>query len=406
VQRPKSQTSSIAGCAGLALHRVAGMIRWAVFATTQAEPSKIAVFCDAFLRYGASQAVGLRKTGLDVTLYYVDRRDEFAVSDNDRALILEHAQAAGVEIVRVPSRRIRSLPKDARWLIRDVRRRRIALAVVQAHGDPRYGALGVVLPVALILHDPLAHSGDAVSRLPLPMRVAARIAEVTSACLIIHSAVLAEQIRPLLRRLPRGVVPHGADMALIPTAVPQERRLLVFGRLFAYKGVDTALDAMRLLPEELRDVKLIVAGRGPLAELARDRSDVELRDEYILEADVGSLLDQVRLVLLPYKDATQSGVGLLAVARGIPCVVSRAGGLPELVRDSSPHLVVPPDNPARLADAIVEHIDHDDALRRTIYDHSEATFAWPVVASRLRSELHRLGLGVVPGDLAVVADLR
>ncbi|HTD07925.1 MAG TPA: glycosyltransferase family 4 protein, partial [Solirubrobacteraceae bacterium] len=338
--------------------------------------------------------------------YYVDRRDEFAVSDNDRALILEHAQTAGVEIVRVPSRRIRSLPKDVLWLIRDVRRRRIALAVVQAHGDPRYAALSVVLPVALILHDPLTHSGDAVSRLPLPMRVAARVAEVTSACLIIHSTVLAEQIRPLLRRLPRGVVPHGADMAVIPTAVPQERRLLVFGRLFAYKGVDTALDAMRLLPEELRDVKLIVAGRGPLAELARNRSDVELRDEYIVEADVGSLLDEVRLVLLPYKDATQSGVGSLAVARGIPCVVSQVGGLPELVRDASPNLVVPPDDPARLADAIVEYIDHDDALRRAIYDYSAANFAWPAVAMRLRSELYRLGFEVAPDDLSVVADLR
>ncbi len=406
MQCPKSRTASIVGAAGLAVHRVAGMIRHAIFATTQAEPSNIAVLCDSFLRYGVSQAVALRRTGLNVTLYYVDRRGEFAVSDDDRAQILDHARAVGVDVVRIPSRHIRSLLKDALWLIRDIRRRRIATAVVQAHGDPRYAALGIASPVALILHDPLTHSGDAVSTLPLPMRVAARVAEVTSACLIIHSTVLTEQMRPLLRRLPLGVVPHGADMARAPTAVPQERRLLVFGRLFAYKGVDTALDAMRRLPEELRDVKLIVAGRGPLAELARDRSEVELRDEYIAESDVDALLDQVRLVLLPYKDATQSGVGLLAVARGIPCVVSQAGGLPELVRDSSPNLVVPPDNPARLADAIIEYIDHDEALRRTIYDHSEANFAWPVVAVRLRSELHRLGLEVSPGNPAVVAHLR
>ncbi len=109
-------------------------------------------------------------------------------------------------------------------------------------------------------------------------------------------------------------------MASVPSAVPPERRLLIFGRLFAYKGVDTSLDAMRLLPREMSDVKLIIAGQGPLAELARGRPDVELRDEYINDSDVDFLLNEVRLVLLPYKDATQSGVGVQAVARGVPCV--------------------------------------------------------------------------------------
>jgi glycosyltransferase involved in cell wall biosynthesis len=377
---------------GMAIHAIARNTERLVTAHADADPDRIAVLCVGLLRYAAAQAAGLSAAGLDVTLYYVDRRADLAESKDDRARILDHARTAGVEVVRIPKRQMRAVFKDMRWLHRDLRSRNIATAVVQSHIEPRYALLGFVLPVALILHDPLTHSGDTRSTFAAPLRLIARFTELTSTCLIIHSALMADQIRPLLRRVPLGIVPHGADMAPAPVAAPPDRRILIFGRLFAYKGVDTALEAMRLLPDGMSDVKLIVAGRGPLAELARSRSSVELLDEYIAESDVGGLLDGVRLVLLPYKDATQSGVGLQAVARGIPCVVSRVGGLPELVQDSAPSLVVPPDSPGLLADAIAQHIDHDESLRHAIYDHATAHFAWPVAARRLCTELRRFGV--------------
>jgi glycosyltransferase involved in cell wall biosynthesis len=355
-----------------------------------ADPANVAVVCLRFLRYGSSQAVGLRETGLNVTLYYLDRRTDFAVSEEDRALLLAQAQAAGVEVVAVPRPRFQTFLKDTIWLHRDMRRRSIATAVIQSHKDARFAALGLAVPVALILHDPQPHSGDTPVAHAAPRRAMARVAELTSACLIVHSERLFEQIRPLLRRVPIGVVPHGADMAPSPAPIPPERRLLVFGRLFAYKGVDTALDAFRLLPAEMADVKLIVAGRGPLGELAVGQRNVEVRNEYIPESEVDGLLGHVRLVLLPYKDATQSGVGLQAVGRGVPCIVSSAGGLPDLLPDALPRLVVPPDDPASLAEAIVAYVDHDDALRREIYDYVATNFDWPVVGQRLLSEVARL----------------
>jgi glycosyltransferase involved in cell wall biosynthesis len=384
----------VAGWTGWVIHCVARIMRRIIGAGTDPDVTNVAVMCLAFLQYASAQAIGLQQTGLKVTLYYVDRGSDFTGSVEDRARFLDQVRAAGVELVPVPRRRLRSLLTHTIWLHRDLRRRKIATAVVHSHIDPRYATLGLALPVALMLHDPQTHSGDTLSIFPAPIRSIARFAELTSACLIIHSARLSAQIRPLLRQVPLGVVPHGADMAPAPAVVPRERRLLIFGRLFAYKGVDTALDAFRLLPERMSDVKLIVAGRGPLAELARGRPGVELREEYIVESDLDAMLDAVRLVLLPYKDATQSGVGLLAVARGVPCIVSRAGGLPELVENLAPRLVVPPDDPARLAEAIAEHVDHSEDLRRAIYDHAATHFAWPVAAQRLCSELQRLGIDV------------
>lgn len=369
-------------------------------ATGGREPDNLAVVCDSFLHYASQQAVALRATGLKVSLYYVDRGSDFTGSEEDRSSMLEHAAEHGVELVPVPRLAVGGLVTHTLRLHRDLRRRRISTLVVHSHGDPRYATLGLAWPVALILHDPQIHSGDALSTAPLPIRLVSRGAELTAACLIIHSARLFDQVRPLLRRLPTGVIPHGIEMAPGPSRVPDKRSLLLFGRLFAYKGVDTALEAFRLLPQELSDVKFVVAGRGPLAGLARGQPNVEVREEYISDPEIAVLLDEARLVLLPYKDATQSGVGVQAVARGVPCVVTRTGGLPELVPDSLQDLVVEPDDPRRLADAIVRHIDHGHELRRAVYEHASTHLACPVAARLLLIELRRLGVmldGSPPG---------
>lgn len=370
---------------------VAG-VRRLLFATGNSDPANIAVLCVGFLQYGCAQAIGLRAAGLKVTLYYVFRDNEFASSQSDRMLFLEQARASGVELIQVPRRRLRSLLSQTLWLHRDLRRRRIAAAVVQSHVDPRYATLGIALPAALVLHDPVIHSGDTLSTFPRHVRAMRRVVELTSACLIIHSERLLEQVQPLLRKLPIAVVPHGAYLASSPAPVPPARRLLIFGRLFEYKGVDTALDAFGMLPPEMSDVTLTIAGRGPLATRARGQHNVELREEYITESDIDALLGEIRLVLLPYKDATQSGVGMRAIGHGIPCIVSSAGGLPELVECVSSSLIVPPNDPQRVADAIVAHIDHGDDLRRALYNNTVSRFAWPVVARQLVGELRRLGI--------------
>lgn len=374
---------------GLAIHRAARLMRRLAPAGAR-DPRRLAVVCDAFLHVGCPQAVALRATGLEVTLYYVDRGSDFTGSEEDRSQMLEHARAHGVQTVPVPRLRPAAVVSHALWLHRDLRRRRIATLVVHAHGDPRYGTLALALPVALIVHDPQTHSGDTVSMAPLPIRVVSRFAEASASCLIVHSTRLLEQMRPLLRRLPIGVIPLGIDMATAPAPVPPARKLLLFGRLFAYKGVDTALDAFALLRERLPDAQLIVAGRGPLAATARGREGVEVHEGYISEASVEELLAHARLVLLPYKDATQSGVGLQAVARGVPTVVTRTGGLPDLVPDRAPGLIVAPGDTQGLAQAIAAHVDHGNDLRQAVYDHAAARFSFPLAARRLRTELARL----------------
>jgi glycosyltransferase involved in cell wall biosynthesis len=396
----KNAHDALAGRLGLAAHRAIAIIRKLLEPKASRQDS-IAVVCDSFLYWASIQAVALQESGLKVTIYYVDRGSDFTGSEEDRTAILAHAEEHGVDLVPVPRIGIRTLFTDVFRLHLDMRRRRVRMLVVHSHGDPRYTTLGLSFPIALIVHDPQIHSGDTISTPPLAVRLISRASELAAACLIIHSERLFDQIRPLLRLLPTGVIPLGIEMEPAPAAVPSERRLLLFGRLFAYKGVDTALDAFQLLPDELSDVTLLIAGRGPLAGSAHGRPGVEVREDYIPDSEVAAMIDGARLVLLPYKDATQSGVGLLAVAHGVPCVVTRTGGLPDLVPSSSAGLVVAPDDPQALAEAIVENIDHSGELRQAVYDHAAAQLSTKVAARQLRAELERLGIGVGEGQAEV-----
>ncbi|MEH3055060.1 MAG: glycosyltransferase family 4 protein [Patulibacter minatonensis] len=358
-------------------------------------PLRVAMLCDTLLRYGTAQATGLQAAGYEVTCYWIDRLTDFGDDETralaDRQRVLDLAAAGGVELVRLPRRDMRRFLDQTRALHRDLRRRRIDAVVVQTHLDPRYVTVGLRFPTVVILHDPRPHSGDYDSHHAAPFRAITRASELTSAALVVHGSGLLPSIRPSLAALPRHVVPHGAAVRPAPTPVPVAPTILLTGRLMAYKGIDTALAAMPLIRAQRPDARMVIAGNGRMAAEVRAASadGVELRDGYVPEAEYEQLLEQARIVVLPYRDATQSGVGLQAVARGIPVVVSATGALPELVPAERPEWIVPPGDAAALAAAILRALDHSDADRALVHGMAHDRFDWPVVGRELGAVLEQ-----------------
>ena len=226
-------------------------------------PPRVAVLCDAFIRYGTAQAVGLREAGAEVTFYFVDRLGEFDGDNADRQTYLDRVTAAGIDLVPLPQRSLRRLARHVAELHRDLAHRGIEALVVHQHIDPRYATLGLRFPVALLVHDPRTHSGDYASTYPPPVRAIARFAEATAGSILVHSGLLIPQLRSVLARLPVGIVPHGADIAPEPAPVGAPPMLALVGRLMPYKGVDTALEAFRVVVAARPDCTMVVAGRGP-----------------------------------------------------------------------------------------------------------------------------------------------
>jgi glycosyltransferase involved in cell wall biosynthesis len=316
--------------------------------------------CDWFVKYTAGLARGLSEVGCELTLLTRDHDQEFGgASGAMRAFVAGELGAAGRHLelggrVRSPAalRQLLGLRRARReWRpdvvhVQDSLANDVRLAFASGLRRGRY---------ALTVHDPVAHPGDAVP--PPTTRALRRALRCRAGLVFVHSAALAKELAGTGEvGAPIEVVPHGTAPPL-PAPFPERASLLFFGRISHYKGLDVLLDAMPLVWRERPEVPLTIAGEGELPDhplLADER--VDLRAEHVPEREVPALLGAATCVVLPYRQASQSGVGSLARQHGRPVVATAVGGLPELIAPEWGRLVPPEDAPA-LAEAILEVID-------------------------------------------------
>ena len=124
------------------------------------------------------------------------------------------------------------------------------------------------------------------------------------------------------------------------------------------------LDAMEGVWRSVPEATLTVAGSGEIeSRPALSDSRVTVRAGHIPDEDVPGLISDSTCVALPYRQASQSGVGSLVKPYARPLVVTDVGGLPELVADGS-GVAVPPEDPGALAEALVEILSDADLASR------------------------------------------
>ena len=156
------------------------------------------------------------------------------------------------------------------------------------------------------------------------------------------------------------------------------REMATVGRVTHAKGADTVLDAFALVAAEDPRVRLTYFGDGPLIPELRQKAErlgLAHRVRFAgYQADHESIYGGVDLYLQLSRRESMSNSVLEAMARGIPCIVSDVGGLPETVVDGQTGFVVTPDDPAAAA----------RAMRRLIEDPSMAARMGAAGAARVR----------------------
>lgn len=191
------------------------------------------------------------------------------------------------------------------------------------------------------------------------------------------------------------VVPHQVfPVGDVPDNPPPEApTVLFFGAFRQNKGLGVLADAIRRLQRD--DIRIVIAGRGDaeLQTLATDlqRSDKRVRVElgFATLERKRELFTEASLVVMPYTSfASQSGVLHDAYGHGRPVVVSDVGALGETVREDGTGLVVPPNDPSALAEAIRASLEpatwqaHGSAARQIRIDRS------PAVVGRLLRDVY------------------
>jgi glycosyltransferase involved in cell wall biosynthesis len=237
---------------------------------------------------------------------------------------------------------------------------RLPVALRAAHG----------IPLVLSVHDPETHSGEGSWR----KRLSRRLAYPKASRFVLHSRIFesgfAETYGIPTDRI--DTVHLGALDVLRAweEGAPHDHgpTVLFFGRLSRYKGLDTLYAAAPLVAREIPRVRFVVAGRPvreyqpPSPPHLTEPATVEVLDGYVSNPRAAGLFQEATVVACPYRDATQSAVLLTAYGFERPVVATEVGGIPEYVVDGETGLLVPPDDPRRLADALVRVL-RDEALR-------------------------------------------
>ncbi|WP_286159399.1 glycosyltransferase [Mycobacterium sp. 852002-51961_SCH5331710] len=173
---------------------------------------------------------------------------------------------------------------------------------------------------------------------------------------------------------PVYVIPHG-DEGLFRASVPPVDAtapvVLAFGTITRYKGTDTLCEAWPLVLRKLPQAELVIAGavdsdidKPELQERLSKLKKVRVALGYVASSDVSSYFAQARCVVLPYKRSSQSGVAHLAHTFARPVVASRVGDIPSAVEDGVSGLLVPPEDPEALSEALIRLLSDPDEARR------------------------------------------
>jgi glycosyltransferase involved in cell wall biosynthesis len=192
------------------------------------------------------------------------------------------------------------------------------------------------VPYAVVVHDADAHPGDGY---PLQMTLQRRLIRRADA-LVVLSAHVARRLTaigvPPGMKMIRSVLPQAPITGLPPVrAHGGPFRLLSFGRLLPYKGLDLLAGALeRVLPEAPLAVRVV--GQGPesrdLAALRR-LPGVVVENRWVPDEEIPHLLAWADALVLSHREASQSGVAAAALAARRFLVATRVGGLVEQAGD-------------------------------------------------------------------------
>ncbi len=236
-------------------------------------------------------------------------------------------------------------------------------------------------------HDPVRHPGET-------SRAKDFLTDLTVAeadRVIVHGeALLADLAAQGVAGDQVAVIPHGdyGFLRRYGRGLPEEPLILCFGRILPYKGLDILCQAERLLAGRIGDYSVCIAGKGDPAcfegEIGPSRR-VVVRQGFLPDEEVAELFERARIVVLPYTQATQSGVLAVAFAFAKPVVVTDVGGLPEAVAFGAAGHIVPAGDPVALAGALAD-LWHDperrEALGKAGQHRIEAEIGWPIVSNR------------------------
>lgn len=277
--------------------------------------------------------------------------------------------------------------------------------------DPSLKAPLVMNPQGMEEHHVRGFKALALSRLKQLSKEAAQLAD----CVIATDEATREDVPRLLEVDARRVrvIPNGVDLEELRALTPEDALPFTFevlpwmsmrrplfisvGRLETYKGFADSLEAFhRAAPSLPLDWGWLVVGEGPArASLQAKASDLKDHIQFagrVGEQTLHALYAGSDVFLHPTRFEGSSLVTLEAMAHGLPVIATRAGGIPDKVKDGVNGYLVNPGDVDALSKAIVKMAQTPDDMARMSRESIALLepFLWSHIAKRVIAEYERL----------------
>jgi glycosyltransferase involved in cell wall biosynthesis len=257
-------------------------------------------------------------------------------------------------------------------------------------------------PIIATVHDAAVHPGKEARSIPKwKLSLNNMIRKYAYHKIIVHGHAVKKQYLQIYKEAEQDifVIPHGCLFSFKTyeenQSIEEPNTVLFFGRIQQYKGLRYLIEAEPLVSEVIPDFKIIIAGEGD--DLAKHKSRIlnnphyEIHDGFIPNKSVAKFFNRASIIVLPYIEASQSGIVAMAFAFGKPVIVTNVGSLSEMVIDDYSGIVVPPQNATELGQAIIRLLKDSskrERLARNTKRIARTELGWNNIA-KLTVEVYR-----------------
>lgn len=128
------------------------------------------------------------------------------------------------------------------------------------------------------------------------------------------------------------IIPHGLiTNSYWKPSTKSNKNLLFLGRISKYKGVELLIESIKEVEADF--TKLIIAGKSNYKLEGANHPKIEILNKYLSEKEIGDLLIWADILILPYIEATQSGVIALGINAEVAMICTKVGGFSEQLND-------------------------------------------------------------------------
>jgi len=212
------------------------------------------------------------------------------------------------------------------------------------------------MPKVYTIHDYLPHSGEWNINLIMLNKLFTRL----NYQFIQHSKYLSENFIETYHIAPERVHTiycgsYEVYKEYINNKIQEEQNtILFFGRISPYKGLQYLIEAIPKIKEKIATIKLIIAGKGNFWFDFEKKDEYEIHNYHLSNEELSSLIQRSALIVVPYTDATHSGVIMTAYAFNKPVVATAVGAIPEILINNITGKLVSAGNSAMIANAVID----------------------------------------------------